>query len=188
MFTQREQGLCFLRTIEDHALDSPFLSGLLWNLTRAPTSSKNVCLCYSEKPKTVNCQRQRCVTWEVTLGSHRGVSFSFPVCWSWMQNPCVLCKCPRRTGANGSQNISNQAFSSSKNIIPSQNRTSSCYFGELHLKIYVHVCVSKLQELKTPLHTDRANSINLLYVTGALLKIYLSSSLMHTVKLPPCKR
>lgn len=80
------------------------------------------------------------------------------------------------------------AFSSSKNIIPSQNRTSSCYFGELHLKIYVHVCVSKLQELKTPLHTDRANSINLLYVTGALLKIYLSSSLMHTVKLPPCKR
>lgn len=42
------------------------------------------------------------------------------------------------------------------------------------------MCVSKLQELKTPLHTDRADSINLLYVSGALLKISLSSSLMHS--------
>lgn len=29
VFTQREQTLCFLRTIQDHARDSPFLSGLL---------------------------------------------------------------------------------------------------------------------------------------------------------------
>lgn len=94
------------------------------------------------------------------------MSLSFPVYWSWVQNLGVLCyvlplsPSPGRTGVNGSQNISNQAFPFSKNIIPSQNRTSSCYFGELRLKIYVHVCASKLHELKT--HTDRAISINLL--------------------------
>lgn len=96
------------------------------------------------------------------------MSLSFPVSWSWVQNLGVLCyvlplsSSPGRTGVNGSQNISNQAFPFSKNIIPSQNRTSSCYFGELRLKIYVHVCASKLHQLKTLLHTDRANSINLL--------------------------
>lgn len=139
------------------------------------------------------------MTWEVTLGSNPGVSF-FPFQCTGAE--CRTCVCyadvlplspspsprPSRTGANGSQNISNQAFSFSKNIFPSQNRTSSCYFGELHLKIYVHVCVSKLQELQTPVRTDRANSINSLYVSRALLKIHLSISLMHIVKLPPCKR
>lgn len=35
-----------------------------------------------------------------------------------------------------------------------------------------------------PLHTDRANFLLTSYVRSALLKIHLSSGLMHRVKLP----
>lgn len=48
--TQREQGFCSSRSMDD-SLDS---SPSLWNLTCSHTWSKNVCLCCSEKSKTAN--------------------------------------------------------------------------------------------------------------------------------------
>lgn len=161
------------KNTQDHALDSPFYLccpevSLVLKSARTP-------VCYSEKPESVSWTEiwtRRVETKVGAVGSHTRQQ-----AWCLFPFQCTGAECriwvcyamfyhwvpsPSRTGVNGSQNISNQAFPFSKNIIPSQNRTSSCHFGELHLKIYVHVCASKLQELKTPLHTDRANSINLL--------------------------
>lgn len=69
-------------------------------------------------------------------------------------DPALAILVPSKHFINGSQNISSRAFPFSKNIIPSQNRTSSCYSGELYLK-NICACVSKLQELKMPLHTEQ---------------------------------
>ena len=53
MSTQREQGFCSSRSMDD-SLDSPPSLYALWNLTCSHTWSKNVCLCDSEKSETVN--------------------------------------------------------------------------------------------------------------------------------------